>query len=86
MPARVSKFAGRNRSEIDERAIVALRNKYLIEIAGLAVNGTAPLVERARELLKPRYWAKSTWRERSKILESVGWLLRTNGATREFMR
>lgn len=87
MPARSSKFAGSRRTIINEREIVALRNEYLLEIAKLALkDGTAPLVERAQELLKSRYWAKSTWRERSKILDTVKWLLRTNGTAQEFTR
>ena len=82
MPARKLESALRRKAVIDEREITKLRNEYLIEIAKLAAKDTAaPLIGKAQELLKSRYWANSTWRERGKILDSVGWLLRAH-ATR----
>ena len=67
--------------KIDEREIVALRNEYLVQISKLAArDAAAPLLNKANELLKSRYWANSSWRERGKILDTVGFLLRTYDA------
>ena len=79
MPTKKLEALLRRQKAVDEREIIALRNEYLLEISKHAAHdATAPLVAKAQELLKSRYWAKSTWRERGKILETVGWLLRTH--------
>jgi hypothetical protein len=81
VPARKLENILRRRTPATEREIVALRNEYLLEIAKLAAkDATAPFVAKATELLKSRYWANSSWRERGKILDTVGWLLRTHAA------
>ena len=81
MPARKFENLLRRQTPISEREVSALRNEYLLEIAKLAAkDATAPFVAKASELLKSRYWANSTWRERGKILDTVGWLLRRHGA------
>jgi uncharacterized protein HemY len=81
MPAKKIESALRRKTAIDERDITKLRNEYLIEIATLAAkDAAAPLITKAQELLKSRYWAKSTWRERGKILDSVDFLLRTHAS------
>jgi hypothetical protein len=83
MPFRKIESVLRRRAPVSEREIVALRNEYLLEIAKLAAkDATAPFVTKANELLKSRYWANSTWRERGKILDTVGWLLRTHETRR----
>jgi len=82
MPAKKIESALRRKTTIDEREITKLRNEYLVEIAKLAAkDAAAPLITKAQELLKSRYWANSTWRERGKILDTVNFLLRTH-ATR----
>ena len=79
MPIRKFENLLRRQSPVSEREITALRNEYLLEIAKFAAkDATAPFVTKANELLKSRYWANSTWRERGKILDTVGWLLRTH--------
>ncbi len=81
MPARKLESALRRKSVIDEHEITKLRNEYLIEIAKLAAEDTAvPLIAKPQELLKSRYWANSTWRERGKIFDTVNFLLRTHAA------
>lgn len=68
-------------TKLDEREVIALRNQYLLQISKLAAkDAAAPFVAKANELLKSRYWANSTWRERAKILDTVGFLLRTHEA------
>ncbi|HRF08437.1 MAG TPA: hypothetical protein PL193_07315 [Xanthobacteraceae bacterium] len=70
-------------SKVDEREIIALRNEYLLQISTLAAkDAAAPLLAKAGELLKSRYWANSSWRERGKILDTVGFLLRTYATNR----
>ncbi|MGE0340226.1 MAG: hypothetical protein AB7O79_10145 [Xanthobacteraceae bacterium] len=70
-------------SKVDEREVIALRNKYLVQIGKLAAkDAAAPLLNKAGELLKSRYWAASSWRERSKILDTVSFLIRTYDAHR----
>lgn len=87
MPTRKLEALLRKQSRVDERDIIALRNEYLIHLGKLAAgDAAAPLISKAQELLKPRYWAKSSWRERGKILESVGFLLRTYEARSENLR
>jgi hypothetical protein len=79
MPTKKLEALLRRQASVDEREIVALRNEYLLEIGKLAAKGAAaPLIKRAQELLQSRYWGKSTWRERGKILDTVGWLLRAH--------
>jgi len=79
MPTRKLESLLRRDVKVSEREIIALRNEYLIQIGKLAAKGAAaPLVAKAQELLKSRYWAKSNWRERGKILDTVGFLLRTH--------
>jgi hypothetical protein len=79
MPARKIESALRRKTIIDEREITKLRNEYVVEITKLAArDATAPLIAKAQELLKSRYWANSTWRERGKILDTVGWILRAH--------
>lgn len=81
MPARKLESALRRKIVIDEREITKLRNEYLVEIAKFVAKDTAaPLIAKAQELLKSRYWANSTWRERGKILDTVSWLLRAQVA------
>jgi hypothetical protein len=81
MPARKIEGALRRKTVIDEREITKLRNEYLLEIATIAAKDAAvPLIAKAQELLKSRYWANSTWRERGKILDTVGFLLRTHAS------
>jgi hypothetical protein len=81
MPTRKLESLLRRNVKIDEREVIALRNEYLIQIGKLAAkDAAAPFVTKASELLKSRYWANSSWRERGKILETVGFLLRTHGA------
>lgn len=81
MPTRKLEALLRRQSTVDEREIIALRNEYLVQLGKLAAkDAAAPLIEKAKELLKPRYWAKSTWRERGKILDTVEFLLRTHEA------
>lgn len=83
MPRRKLEALLNQGTKIDEREVVALRNKYLVQISMLAAkDATAPLLNKASELLKSRYWANSSWRERSKILDTVGFLLRTYDAGR----
>lgn len=78
MPRRKLEVLLNQESKIDEREVVALRNKYLVQIGKLAAkDAAAPLLNKASELLKSRYWANSSWRERGKILDTVGFLLRT---------
>ncbi|MCW5681001.1 MAG: hypothetical protein KF794_08965 [Xanthobacteraceae bacterium] len=87
MPTRKLEVLLTRQKTVDEREIIALRNEYLLLLGKLAAKeATAPLIVKAKELLKSRYWAKSTWRERGKILETVGWLLRTHGANDENLR
>ena len=79
MPTHKLESLLRRKAKLDEREITALRNEYLVQLGKLAAKGAAtPLVNKAMELLKPRYWARSTWRERGKILDTVGWLLRAH--------
>lgn len=79
MPIRKFEALLARQAKIDEREVIALRNEYLLQIGRLAAkDAAAPLIARAQELLKSRYWAKSTWRERNKILETVGFLLRAH--------
>lgn len=81
MPTRKLEALLRRQATVDEREIIALRNEYLLQLGKLAArDAAAPLIEKARELLKPRYWAKSSWRERGKILDTVNFLLRTHQA------
>jgi hypothetical protein len=81
MPARKLQSVLRRRAPVSEREIVALRNEYLLEIGKLAArDAAAPLIAKAKELLKSRYWSNSSWRERGKILDTVAWLLRTHDA------
>jgi hypothetical protein len=78
MPTRKLEALLRRQSIVSEREIVALRNEYLLQLAALAAkDATAPLLAKAQKLLTPRYWANSTWRERGKILDTVGFLLRS---------
>jgi len=82
MPTRNLEALLRRQSTVDEREIIALRNDYLVQLGKHAArDATAPLIAKAKELLKPRYWAKSNWRERGKILDTVGFLLRTYEAS-----
>lgn len=79
MPTRKLEALLRRDVKIGEREVIALRNEYLLQIGKLvAKDAAAPLVAKAQELLKSRYWAKSNWRERSKILDTVGFLLRAH--------
>ncbi|MBY0532215.1 MAG: hypothetical protein K2P86_09620 [Xanthobacteraceae bacterium] len=79
MPTKKLETLLRRHASVGEREIIALRNEYLVQIGKLAAKGAAaPLIAKAQELLKSRYWAKSSWRERGKILETVGWLLRAH--------
>ncbi len=81
MPTRKLEALLGRQAKIGEREIIALRNEYLLRLGTLAAkDAAAPLLDRARELLKSRYWAKSSWRERGQILETVGFLLRTHEA------
>lgn len=83
MPTRKLEALLRRQTTVDEREIIALRNEYLMQLGKMAaVDAAAPLVSKAKELLQPRYWARSSWRERGKILDTVGWLLRTHEASR----
>lgn len=78
MPRRKLELLISQGTKIDEREIIALRNNYLVQISKLAAkDAAAPLLNKASELLKSRYWANSSWRERGKILETVAFLLRT---------
>jgi len=87
MPIRKFEALLARQTKVDERDIVALRNEYLMQIGRLAArDATAPLIARAQELLKSRYWAKSTWRERNKILDTVGFLLRAHESREENLR
>lgn len=80
MRARKLESVLRRQTPVSEREIAALRNEYLLEIGKLAAkDAAAPFVAKAKELLKARYWANASWRERGKILDTVGWLLRTHG-------
>lgn len=84
MPTRKLEALLRRQSIVDEREIIALRNEYLVQLGTLATkDATAPLIAKAKELLKPRYWARSNWRERGKILDTVGFLLRTYKASED---
>lgn len=79
MPTRKLEALLSRQTVVSEREVVALRNEYLLQLGKLAAKDAGtPLIAKAQELLKSRYWAKSTWRERGKILETVGWLLRAN--------
>lgn len=81
MPARKLEGLLRRQAPVSEREITALRNEYLLEISKIAAKDVAaPLVAKANELLKSRYWANSNWRERGRILDTVGWLLRAHAA------
>lgn len=83
MPRRKLEALLNQGTKVDEREIIALRNEYLIQIGKLAAkDAAAPLLAKASELLKSRYWANSSWRERGKILDTVGFLLRTYGTNR----
>ncbi len=76
MPGRKLDSLQRPYDTISEREVMSLRNEYLLELGTRAAkDATAPLLARASELLKSRYWSKSTWRERKKILKTVEWLL-----------
>ena len=78
MPTRKLEALLLRQSTVSEREVTALRNEYLLELGRLAaIDAAAPLVAKAQELLKSRYWARSSWRERGKILDTVGFLLRT---------
>ena len=48
-----------------------------IELLERRLNGLPPLAEKARRLLRARYWSRANWRGRAEILNSVEWLLRT---------
>lgn len=77
MPRRKLEALLNQGAKVDEREIIALRNAYLVQISTLAAkDAAAPLLNKASGLLKSRYWANSSWRERSKILDTVGFLLR----------
>lgn len=87
MPTRKLQALLRRQATVDEHEIIALRNEYLLQIGKRAAKGVAaPLLEKAAELLKSRYWAKSTWRERGKILDTVGFLLRAHEDQAENLR
>lgn len=87
MPTRKLEALLSAQKSVSEREVVALRNAYLLQIGKFAAHdATAPLLIKAQELLKSRYWAKSTWRERGKILETVGWLLRAHETKRASLR
>lgn len=87
MPTRKLEALLRRETKVDEREVIALRNEYLLQLGKLAAADTAgPLIAKAQELLKSRYWANSTWRERGKILDTVGWLLRAHEVRGENLR
>ena len=79
MPGRKLDSLQRPYETISEREVMTLRNEYLLELGKqVALDAAAPLLAKAAELLKSRYWANSTWRERRKILKTVEWLLRAH--------
>lgn len=81
MPRRKFEALLQRGTKIDECEVIALRNEYLMQISKFAAkDAAAPFVTKANDLLKSRYWANSTWRERAKILDTVGFLLRTHEA------
>lgn len=81
MPRRKFEALLQRSTKVDERDVIALRNEYLLQIGKFsAKDAAAPFVTKANELLRSRYWANSSWRERAKILETVGFLLRTHEA------
>jgi hypothetical protein len=65
----------------DPRAIIRRRGDCVREIERLENEPGAPVpfVEKARHLLRPRFWAGADWRTRAELLTAVEWLLRLNG-------
>ena len=87
MPARKLEALLRRQTSVDEREIIALRNEYLLQLGKFAArDAAAPLIAKARELLRSRYWANTSWKDRGKILDTVGFLLRTYEARNETIR
>lgn len=81
MPRRKFEALLQRGAKLGEREVIALRNEYLLQISKFAAkDAAAPFVAKANDLLKSRYWANSNWRDRAKILDTVGFLLRAHQA------
>jgi Trm5-related predicted tRNA methylase len=63
---------------IDTKALTGRRARLMKTIArtrGNSASSTA-LLERARELIGARYWARADWRRRAQILAASEWLVK----------
>jgi len=63
---------------INPKALTSRRARLMKAIARARGNGpsSAALLERARELIGARYWARANWRRRAQILAASEWLLK----------
>lgn len=63
---------------LDTKALAGRRRKLLRAIARASAGADTPppLLERARDLMGARYWARANWRHRAQILAASEWLLR----------
>jgi hypothetical protein len=63
---------------IDAKALTGRRDRLMKAIArarGDRRNSSA-LLEKARDLMSARYWARANWRTRAQILAASEWLLK----------
>jgi hypothetical protein len=63
---------------VDAEALTRRRARLMKTIArtrGNSASSTA-LLERARELIGARYWARADWRRRAQILAASEWLVK----------
>ena len=81
MVVRTAKCANSSRraqvkGPLDANAIDRKRTECMREIERLrSAMGSTPFIEKANQLLLPRYWAGANWRARAEILRTVEWLL-----------
>lgn len=63
---------------LDIKALATRRAKIMKAIARARTDGGAlpPLIEKARDLMSARYWARANWRHRAQILATSEWLLK----------
>jgi hypothetical protein len=65
-------------ASIDAKALTGRRTRLMKAIARARGNGpsSTALLERARELIGARYWARANWRRRAQILAASEWLVK----------